>query len=144
MLILWGLWLFLPFSCFCCVSVCVCQLLLWYSLITCLVFSWGLIISILSWLCLFSSSTCRIPFRIFSSSGQVVMYCFHYCLSWKIFVPPLFLTTAIAVVRYLGLVLLSFSAQYTSIEALLVLSSQLRNLLLFWWSYLYMLFDFAL
>jgi hypothetical protein len=42
----------------------------------------------LFWLCLFSSSVFRIPFRIFCSGGLVIMYSFCFCLSWKIFIRP--------------------------------------------------------
>jgi hypothetical protein len=83
-LILIGMWWFLPFSCFCCLRICE-QPNQCYSLITCLFFFYGLILPIFSWFCLLSS-VCRIPCRIFCSGGVVVIYCFSFCLLWKIFI----------------------------------------------------------
>jgi hypothetical protein len=45
----------------------------------------------------------------------VVLYCFNFCLSWKIFIAPI-LNDSFAI---LGLKLFSFSAQNTSLHALL-------------------------
>jgi hypothetical protein len=120
------------------------QLIQCYSLSACLFFSWGLILPILSWLCLFSSSMCRIPFRIFCSGGLVVIYCFSFCLSWKTFIPPSILNDSFAGQSILGLKLFSFSAQNTSLHALLAFKVSIEKSVLFWWVYLYILFVFSL
>jgi hypothetical protein len=65
-------------SCFCCLRVCV-QSNQCCSLIACLV-SYCLMLPILSWFCVLSSSVCRIPHRIFCSGGLLVIYCFSFCL----------------------------------------------------------------
>jgi hypothetical protein len=36
------------------------------------------------WFCLFSSSVCRIPVRIFCSGGFVAIYSFIFYLLWKV------------------------------------------------------------
>jgi hypothetical protein len=59
-----------------------------YSLSSYLFFSWYLILPVLPWLCLFLSSVCRIPFRIFFSGDLLLIYCFSFCLLWKTFIPP--------------------------------------------------------
>jgi hypothetical protein len=45
-------------------------------------------------LCLFLSSVCRIPFRIFCSGGLVIIYCFS--LSQKTFITPSILNDSFA------------------------------------------------
>jgi hypothetical protein len=51
--------------------------------------------------------------------GLVVMYCFSFCLSWKIFFVPSILNDSFAGWSILGLKLFSFSAWKTSLYALL-------------------------
>jgi hypothetical protein len=87
MLILRGMWCFLPFSCFCCVRVYVCEtismLLLDYLSALLLKFNNSYpFIAIL-----FSSFVCRIPFRIYSGC-LMVMNCFSFCLSLEIVIAP--------------------------------------------------------
>jgi hypothetical protein len=77
-------------------------------------FSCCLILSVFSWFCLLSSSVCRISYRIFCSGGLVVMYCFSFCLLWKIFIAP-----SILMIVLLGTVPYPFSAWNISLHALL-------------------------
>jgi hypothetical protein len=91
-------------------------------------------------LCLLSFSVCRIPCRIFCSGGFVVIYCFSFCLLYKTFIVPSILNGSFPGQCTLGLKLFSFSAQNTSLYALLVLMFLLRNLLWIWWVYFFMLF----
>jgi hypothetical protein len=60
-----------------------------------------------------SSFVCKNPFRIFSSSVLVVMYCFSLYLSWKVFIPPSILNDSFAGWSILEVKLSSFSAQNT-------------------------------
>jgi hypothetical protein len=66
-----------------------------YSLIICLFFSCGLMLPVLLWFCLLSSSVCRIPCRIFCSDGLVVIYCFSFYLLWIIFITPTILSDSL-------------------------------------------------
>jgi hypothetical protein len=77
------------------------------------------------------SSECRIPCRIFCSTDLVDIYCFSYCLLWKLLSLHQFW-------------MFSFDAQNTSSYAFLLLRFLLRNVLVFWWEYLYILFVFFL
>jgi hypothetical protein len=76
-----------------------------------------LILPFLSWFSLLSSSVCTIPWRIFCSGRFVVICCFSFCLLCKIFIAPSILNDSFA--GWIGLKLFSFSAQNTSLSALL-------------------------
>jgi hypothetical protein len=71
------------------------------------------------WLCLFSPSVCRIPFRILCSGGLLVIHCLSFCLSLKTFIIPSVLNDSFAGYSILGVKLFSFSAQNTSLHAFL-------------------------
>jgi hypothetical protein len=79
------------------------------------------------WFCLLSSSVCRIPSRIFCCGGWVVMYCFSFCLLWKILIAPSILNDSLSQCVILGLKLFSFSAWNTSLHALLVFNVSIEK-----------------
>jgi hypothetical protein len=113
-----------------------------YSLITYLVFSWVLIIPIPSWLCLFSSSGCRIPFRIFCSGGLwsciVLVSVYH---GRFLFLLQFWMIALLGKVSY-GWSCFLLVIEIPHSMPLLLLRFLLRNLLLFRWIYLHTLFDF--
>jgi hypothetical protein len=63
------------------------------------------------WFGLLSCFVCRIPCRVFCSDGLVIIYCFSFCLLWKIFIAPsIFWVEYLIVIAFLGRV--SYSWNY--------------------------------
>jgi hypothetical protein len=108
-----------------------------------LFFFWELMLPILSWLCLFSSSVCRISFKIFFSAGLVVLYYISFYVSWKVLIPLSILNDKFVAYSILGLKLFTFSARTMS-TTFFLLRFLFRNLQLLWWVYLHILFEFSL
>jgi hypothetical protein len=71
------------------------------------------------WFCLLLSSMLGIPWRIFHIGGLVVIYCFRFCLVWKIFISPSILNDSFAGYSFLRLKLFPFSAWDISPHTLL-------------------------
>jgi hypothetical protein len=95
------------------------QLNQFYSLLSCLFFSCGFVLHVLSWFFMLSFSVCRNPSRIFCSHDLVVICCFSFCLSWKTFIIPSILNDSLAGYSNLELNLFSFYAQNTSLDTFL-------------------------
>jgi hypothetical protein len=58
--------------------------------------------------CLSSSLVCSIPLGVFCNAGLVDINCFSFCLSWKVFTPPLNLNDNFAGYSNLGWQLFSY------------------------------------